>query len=34
MHATHLLFVSVALELNRVFNMTINGALRASGNVH
>ncbi|MEY4257839.1 MAG: hypothetical protein RJA56_740, partial [Pseudomonadota bacterium] len=30
----HLLFVSVALELSRAFNMIINGALRASGDVH
>ena len=30
----HLLFVSVALELSRAFNMIINGALRASGDVY
>lgn len=29
-----LLFLSIALELSRVFNMVINGALRASGDVH
>jgi Na+-driven multidrug efflux pump len=29
-----LLWLSVALELGRVFNLVVNGALRASGDVH